>query len=138
MSEAEAAKKAEQERIAREMEAKAREQAALREIRTFYFDFDKSDIKQDALLALTAHATFLAANSSIKVVLEGHADERGTKEYNMALGERRAKSVERFLVVNGVAPSQIETISYGEEKPAVMGSGETSWAKNRRVFVNYK
>ncbi|MCP5160307.1 MAG: peptidoglycan-associated lipoprotein Pal [Hahellaceae bacterium] len=134
---AETARKAEAERMARLAEAKSKEQAALRAIRTFYFDFDKYEIKSEATLALSAHAAFIAANPSVKVVVEGHADERGTKDYNLALGEKRAKAVERFLIVNGVARNQIESVSYGEERPAVMGHEESSWAKNRRAVIAY-
>ncbi|WP_156502735.1 OmpA family protein, partial [Oleiphilus sp. HI0067] len=76
-------------------------------------------------------------NPSAKIVLEGHCDERGTKEYNIALGERRANSVAQFLKVNGVSASQIEVVSYGEESPAVAGSNETAWSKNRRVVLQY-
>lgn len=118
-------------------EAQAAEEAALREVRTFYFDFDQSTIKPESRMPLTAHAKFLAANPSVKVVLEGHADERGTKAYNLALGERRGTAVERFLVVNGVAKAQIEVVSYGEERPADTASTEAAWAKNRRVVINY-
>ncbi len=121
-----------------EREAKEKEEAVLREIRTFYFDFDKSAIRPESRAALMAHAAFLSANPNLKVNLEGHSDERGTKEYNLALGERRAQSVERFLVVNGVARTQVEVVSYGEEKPAAMGHDESAWAKNRRVYIEYK
>ncbi|TCK08835.1 peptidoglycan-associated lipoprotein Pal [Marinobacterium mangrovicola] len=103
----------------------------------FYFDFDQSVVKQAGFADLEAHARYLANNPSASVRLEGHADERGTREYNIALGERRANAVERLLVVNGASSNQIETISYGEEKPAVMGSGDASWAQNRRVELKY-
>lgn len=119
-------------------EAAEREQAALREMRTFYFDFDQSSIKSESRAALTAHAAFLSANPSLNVVLEGHCDERGTKGYNLALGERRAKSVAEFLQLNGVSTSQIEVVSYGEERPAELGQTEAAWSKNRRVFIEYK
>lgn len=119
-------------------EAAEREQATLREIRTFYFDFDQYVVKSDSRAALTAHAAFLAANPSLNVVLEGHCDERGTKGYNLALGENRAKSVKQFLMVNGVSEAQIEVISYGEERPAELGQSEAAWSKNRRVFIEYK
>ncbi len=108
------------------------EEAALRAITTFYFEYDSSDLKPEAMRALDVHARDLQANGA-RVVLEGHADERGTREYNMALGERRAKAVQRYLVLQGVSPAQLELVSYGEERPAVMGSGEGSWAQNRRV-----
>jgi len=119
-------------------EAVAKEQAALREMRTFYFEFDQSSIQPDSRAALTAHAAFLTANPATKVVLEGYCDERGTKGYNIALGESRAKSIENFLMVNGVSKSQIEVISYGEENPASNGHTEADWAKNRRVYIEYK
>lgn len=127
------AEKAEMER-----QAKNKEEAALREIRTFYFEFDKSDIKAESRLPLMAHAKFLAANPNVKIVLEGHCDERGTKEYNMALGERRAKAVERFLVVNGASRDQLDVLSLGEERPEDFGHDEAAWAKNRRAVVSYK
>lgn len=122
----------------RERMARAKEEAALREIRTFYFDFDKSDLKPESRLPLMAHARYLAANPSMQVAIEGHADERGTKEYNMALGERRSKVVEQFLVVNGVSKSQIETMSFGEENPVALGHEEESWSQNRRAVIAYK
>ena len=103
----------------------------------FYFDFDQSVVKQDGFADLEAHARYLSQNPGASVRLEGHADERGTREYNIALGERRANAVERLLIVNGASASQVETISYGEEKPAVMGQGEASWAQNRRVELKY-
>jgi peptidoglycan-associated lipoprotein len=124
-----------EEKQAAEEQAK---QAALREITTFYFDFDTSEIKPEAREVLVAHAKYLASHPQQDVRLEGHADERGTKEYNLALGERRANAVKRFLIVNGASRGQIETVSYGEEKPAVMGSNESAWAQNRRVELVFK
>jgi peptidoglycan-associated lipoprotein len=103
----------------------------------FYFDFDKSAVQAQGLADLERHAQFLSSNPAVSVRLEGHADERGTREYNIALGERRAKAVARVLMVNGVSASQIETISYGEEKPAVLGHNDQSWAENRRVELKY-
>ncbi|MNY60164.1 Peptidoglycan-associated lipoprotein precursor [compost metagenome] len=82
--------------------------------------------------ALDVHAKDLKANGN-RVVLEGHTDERGTREYNMALGERRAKAVQRYLVLQGVSPAQLELVSYGEERPVATGNDEQSWAQNRRV-----
>lgn len=99
----------------------------------FYFDFDKAVVKSQGFADLEKHAQYLATNPTAQVVLEGHADERGTREYNMALGERRAKSVRDFLVLQGVDSVSIETVSYGEEYPAEVGSSESSYAKNRRV-----
>ncbi|NLY59321.1 MAG: peptidoglycan-associated lipoprotein Pal [Gammaproteobacteria bacterium] len=108
------------------------EEAALRAITTFYFEFDSSELKPEAMRALDVHAKDLKAQGN-RVVLEGHTDERGTREYNMALGERRSASVQRYLVLQGVSPAQLELVSYGEEKPIATGSGEESWAQNRRV-----
>lgn len=105
--------------------------------RVIYFSFDNSSVPAAAFETLRAHAQHLKANSNAKVRLEGHADERGTREYNVALGERRAQSVEKFLRVQGVAASQIELVSYGEEKRAALGSDDLSHAKNRRVELNY-
>ncbi|MDV7210441.1 peptidoglycan-associated lipoprotein Pal [Azotobacter beijerinckii] len=106
--------------------------ASLRAITTFYFEYDSSDLKSEAMRALDVHAGDLKG-SGARVVLEGHTDERGTREYNMALGERRAKAVQRYLVLQGVSPAQLELVSYGEERPAVGGADEQSWAQNRRV-----
>jgi peptidoglycan-associated lipoprotein len=103
----------------------------------FYFEFDKSVVKAEGFADLEKHAMYLAANPSAQVVLEGHADERGTREYNMALGERRAKAVSRFLQVNGASATQVETVSFGEEKPAVLGHSDASWSQNRRVELKY-
>ncbi|ADZ91224.1 peptidoglycan-associated lipoprotein Pal [Marinomonas mediterranea] len=104
----------------------------------FYFDFDKSIVRPEAREALAKHAEFLVANPDARVVLEGHADERGTREYNMALGERRAKAVARYLTIQGVAASQIESVSFGEEVPVAFGHDDASWQLNRRVEVRYE
>ncbi|WP_430462017.1 peptidoglycan-associated lipoprotein Pal [Thalassolituus sp. LLYu03] len=121
------------------LQAQAAEaQAALLEQTVFYFDFDQSSIKSDSKTALMAHAAYLAGNSAARVVLEGHADERGTVEYNLALGERRAMAVRRFLMANGASADQLKVVSFGEERPAVMGSNEAAYAKNRRVEVKYQ
>jgi len=100
----------------------------------FYFDFDQSTLKPESLAALRIHAQRLIANP-VSVRLEGHADERGTREYNMALGERRGSSVREFLVLQGVDASLLEVISYGEERPASLDSTDSSWALNRRVEI---
>jgi peptidoglycan-associated lipoprotein len=113
-------------------------QSALMDVSVFYFDFDNTTIKADSKNSLIAHSQYLAANSSARVILEGHADERGTVEYNLALAERRALSVSRFLKANGAAPSQIETVSFGEERPALMGHNDDSWSQNRRVEIKYQ
>ena len=98
----------------------------------FYFDFDKSLLSSEARSALILHAEQLQINPR-KIRLEGHGDERGTREYNLALGERRADSVRGFLIQQGVDAANIEVISYGEERPADLGSTESAWSKNRRV-----
>ena len=98
----------------------------------FYFDFDQSILKAEARSALMIHAEALKSSPSA-VRLEGHADERGSREYNMALGERRANAVRDFPVLQGVDSSLIETVSYGEERPAEVGSYDSAWSKNRRV-----
>lgn len=98
----------------------------------FYFEFDKAELKPEAKAALRIHAETLRSKPR-PIVLEGHADERGTREYNMALGERRGNAVKEFLVLEGVNGSMLEVVSYGEEKPAALGSDEGSWALNRRV-----
>jgi len=132
------AEELEAEKEAAAQEAQERQQAALREVRTVYFDFDKSEIRAESRDVLMAHAAYLQANPDARVVLEGHADERGTKEYNLALGERRAKAVARFLTVNGASDSQIDPRTLGEEEPAVMGNTEEAYAKNRRVEIVYQ
>ena len=105
--------------------------------RVVYFSFDDSTVPAAAFETLRAHANYLKSNSNARLRLDGHADERGTREYNVALGERRAQAVERFLLVQGVSASQIQTNSHGEEKPAAYGHDAMSWAKNRRVELNY-
>ena len=107
-------------------------EAALRAIKTFYFEFDSSDLKPEAMRALDVHARDLKGNGR-RVVLEGHTDERGSREYNLALGERRAKAVQRYMVLQGVSPAQLELVSYGEERPVAGGHSEADWAQNRRV-----
>ena len=103
--------------------------------RVFYFDFDIADFRQTDRDTLAYHARELAANPNRRIRLEGHADERGTREYNLALGERRANGILNYLIVNGAARSQIETVSYGEERPADRGTGETAYQRNRRVEI---
>ncbi|MCJ8300216.1 MAG: OmpA family protein [Pseudomonadales bacterium] len=99
----------------------------------YYFEFDQAVIRSEALPSLALHAQFLAQNSAASVRLEGHADEQGTREYNIALGERRAQAVEQFFIGRGVSGRQLETISYGEEKPDISGLA----SKSRRVEVRY-
>ena len=105
--------------------------------RVIYFDFDSSDIRPEFVDVVAAQGRFLASNASIRVRLEGHTDERGTREYNIGLGERRAQTVKRALALQGVQESQIATVSYGEERPAVSGSDEAAYSKNRRVEIYY-
>ncbi len=105
--------------------------------RVIYFGFDRSDIPQAAYATLKAHAKHLAGNPAARLTMEGHADERGTPEYNVALSERRAASVVNFLTLNGARAAQIEVVSFGEEKPAELGHDELSWAKNRRAVLSY-
>lgn len=105
--------------------------------RVVYFDFDKYDIRYDAEAILSAHAAYLSAHPGARVRVEGHADERGTREYNMALGERRAKAAAAYLASKGASSSQIEVISYGEERPSALGHEESSWAQNRRAELQY-
>lgn len=105
--------------------------------RTIYFDFDSSEIRGEGTDIVAAHAKYLASNSGLKVRLEGHTDERGSREYNIGLGERRAQAVRRALLLQGAAEPQLSTVSYGEERPAAAGSDEAAWTKNRRVEIVY-
>jgi len=105
--------------------------------RTVYFDFDSSEIRSDYTSLIAAHARYLASNASIRVRIEGNTDERGSREYNIGLGERRAQAVRRALLLQGVAESQITTVSYGEERPAVTGHTEEAWSRNRRAEIVY-
>ena len=101
-----------------------------------FFDFDKYNVRPDQRGTVEALAAWLDTNPSVTLSIEGHCDERGTREYNLALGERRANSVRDYLVALGINPARLSTVSYGEEKPAVLGSNESAWAQNRRgVFV---
>ena len=106
--------------------------------RVFYFDFDQAVISSADLEALQVHADVLRDNPSRRVVIEGHCDERGTREYNLALGERRADAVRSFLTAAGVPGSRIEAVSYGEERPDDPGSGDDAWARNRRAVMVYR
>ena len=97
-----------------------------------FFDFDKYDLKAEAQATLKRQAAWLKQNPNITVTVEGHCDERGTREYNLALGERRANAVKDYLVALGIKSGRVATISYGKERPAVLGSNEWAWAQNRR------
>jgi peptidoglycan-associated lipoprotein len=112
-------------------------QAGLLAKRVIYFDFDSSEIKGDGTDIVGAHAKYLANNPTARVRLEGHTDDRGSREYNIGLGERRAQSVRRALLLQGATEAQLSTVSYGAERPAVAGHDETAWSKNRRVEIVY-
>lgn len=115
----------------------AQQMQQLQTVNTVYFDFDKYNIKPDFAKSLDAHAEFLRSHPSFKVVIEGHADERGTPEYNIALGERRAAAVKAYLQGRGVPASQMEIRSFGKEKPAVLGHDAKAYEKNRRAVIVY-
>ena len=110
---------------------------ALRQDNTIYFGFDQDAIDGQYTELLQAHANFLRSNPSYKVTVEGHADERGTPEYNISLGERRANAVKMYLQGKGVSADQISIVSYGKEKPAVLGHDEAAYSKNRRAVLVY-
>ncbi len=140
-----AAEKAKQEEIARQSaldEKRRKEEAAMRKITAarnlfmnedIYFDFDRSDLKPVTQKILKGKAEWLRNNSGESVIIEGHCDERGTNEYNLALGDRRAQSAKNFLKDLGIAESRLTTISYGEERPADPRQNEDAWSKNRRA-----
>jgi peptidoglycan-associated lipoprotein len=106
--------------------------------RVVYFDYDSFEVRGEYAGTLEANARYLKANSSRKIALEGHTDERGGREYNLALGQKRAEAVRRSLSLMGVSESQMEPVSFGEEKPAALGMDEASYAKNRRVELTYR
>ena len=106
--------------------------------RVVHFDYDSSELSNEDFQTLQAHAQFLNANANSKIALTGHTDERGTREYNMALGERRAKAVQSYLITNGVNATQLEAVSYGKEMPINAGHDENAWKENRRVEINYE
>ena len=135
-AEEEARRKAEEEARAKaEAEAKARAEAEAREARTFdnaYFDYDKYSIRDDQKSTLAKNVDKANAHPEFKVTIEGHCDERGTIEYNMALGQKRADSVKKFLAKAGVDDGRLTTVSYGKERPVDPGHDESAWSKNRR------
>jgi peptidoglycan-associated lipoprotein len=102
-----------------------------------YFDYDRAEIKPEFVPVVTAHAKYLNGNTARKARLEGHTDERGSREYNIGLGERRSQAVRRALLLQGVAESQITTVSYGEERPTTQGGDEAAYSRNRRVEMVY-
>jgi peptidoglycan-associated lipoprotein len=103
-----------------------------------YFDYDQAEIKPEFNAMLQAHGRYLAQNATAQVRLEGHTDERGSREYNIGLGERRAQAVRRALMLQGASANQLSTVSYGEERPAATGSDEEAWRLNRRVELVYR
>lgn len=105
--------------------------------RVIYFAYDDASISEDDELVLQAHGEYLAVHPERKVIIEGHTDERGTREYNLALGERRAASVKERLELYGASNDQVEMVSFGEEKPAAEGEGEQAWSQNRRAELIY-
>ena len=106
--------------------------------RTVYFDYDSFVIRSEFQSVIEAHAKFLKSNKARKVTLEGHTDERGGREYNLALGQKRAEAVRKALTLQGVADSQLEAVSFGKEKPAVLGNSEAALEKNRRTEISYR
>lgn len=106
--------------------------------RVIYFDFDSAQIRNEFVPVIEAHARYLISHPGAKVVLEGHTDERGSPEYNIALGEARAKSVARLMQLQGMSDGRINILSYGEEKPVALGHDEDSWSQNRRVEIVYR
>ena len=115
-----------------------RQRAALMQQLVVYFDYDQAEILPEFNALLQAHGQYLAQNPSTQIRLEGHTDERGSREYNIGLGERRAQAVRRVLMLQGAAGTQLTTVSYGEERPAASGSDEESWRLNRRVELVYR
>lgn len=105
--------------------------------RVVYFDFDSATIRPDSRPVIEANARYLMEHANAAVILEGHTDERGTREYNIGLGERRAEAVRRLMIAYGVTPRQLRTLSYGEERPAMAGQTEDSYSQNRRVEIVY-
>jgi peptidoglycan-associated lipoprotein len=106
--------------------------------RVIYFDYDSYVIKPEFQSAIEGHARYLKANGARKIMIEGHTDERGGREYNLALGQRRSEAVRRALGLLGVTDAQVEAVSFGEEKPARPGSDESAWAQNRRAEIAYR
>ncbi len=106
-------------------------------VRIIYFEYDSSDVKSRDLPTVETHAAYLVSNPDTSITLEGHADERGSREYNLALGENRTQTVKRQMTLLGASPSQIRIVSYGEERPAVDNHDDYSWSQNRRVEIIY-
>jgi peptidoglycan-associated lipoprotein len=107
-------------------------------VRVIYFDYDSVAIKPEFQGQIEGHARFLRTNASRRIAIEGHTDERGGREYNLALGQRRAEAVRRALSLLGVPDTQVEAVSFGKEKPAATGADESTWSKNRRAEIHYR
>jgi len=116
---------------------KALDEGSLLSRTTIYFAFDSSEIAPEFRDLLRAHGKYLASHPEIRITIEGHTDERGSREYNLALGERRAYAVRQLLMLQGVAPNQLEVISFGEERPAAFEHDESAWRLNRRAVLRY-
>ena len=123
---------AEKERLAREAAEKLRQEISAFESQNIYFDYDKSELKPEAQDILKGKATFLQAHPDYNISIAGNCDERGTNEYNLALGERRATAASKFISALGVSENRISAVSYGEERPVDTGHNEDAWSKNRR------
>ncbi|MHB1298418.1 MAG: peptidoglycan-associated lipoprotein Pal [Gemmatimonadaceae bacterium] len=129
----ERAEAAERARVEAENRARAAMEAARAAFATaIYFDYDKSDLKPEARQLLDAKLPLLRANTNVRIRIAGHTDDRGSDEYNIALGQRRAASAKRYLVDQGIAADRIDVVSFGEDRPSAMGTGEANWAQNRR------
>lgn len=124
-------------RLGAEPWAQLKETGSLLGKRSVYYDFDSYAIREDFVPVVEAHAQFLIAHPDLKIVVQGNCDDRGSREYNLALGQRRADSVKRAMVLLGVNDRQIETVSFGAEKPVAFGQDETSWSQNRRSDIVY-
>ena len=120
------------EKLPSEKEVKKPEEKLAEIFKNIYFDFDKYDLKSDAIKTLKEIGNYLRKHSNVKILIEGHCDERGTREYNLVLGEQRALSARDFLINYGISPKRLYTVSYGEDKPADPRHCEEAWAKNRR------
>lgn len=117
---------------------KSSQDAMMSSPRLVYFDYDSFVIKPEFQSLIETHASFIKSDKSRKVVIEGHTDERGGREYNLALGQKRAEAVRRALGLLGVVDSQVEAVSFGKEKPAAQGNDESAWSKNRRAEISYR
>lgn len=118
--------------------AGSRSGALMPQARSVYYEFDRSEIKPDSAKVVDANAQYLREHPDLKVKVEGNADERGSREYNLALGQRRADAVQKRMTILGIPADRIETVSYGKEKPKVTGHDESAWSENRRSDILYR